>query len=61
VQALFGLCVQQHLRLGVQHVAGELNVLADALSRRQWARFGPECAATMAVRSPFLSDVLPAL
>lgn len=61
VQALFGLCVQWHVRLAVQHIPGESNVLADALSRRQWGRFGTECAAALGVDSPFLSCVLPAL
>jgi hypothetical protein len=61
VQVLFGLCVQWHLRLGVQHIPGESNVLADALSRCQWGRFGPECAATLDTQSPFLSGVLPLL
>jgi hypothetical protein len=59
VQRLFGLCVAGHVRMGVQHIPGESNVLADALSRRQWARFGPECAGVLAVESPFLRDVLP--
>lgn len=61
VQQLFGLCLQHHIRLAVQHIPGEQNVLADALSRRQWARFGPACADVLEVVSPFLSAVVPAL
>lgn len=61
VQALFGLCLQWHVRLGVQHFPGESNVLADALSRQQWGRFGPACAAALGVDSLFLSVVLPSL
>jgi hypothetical protein len=61
VQVLFGLCVQWHLCLGVQHIPGESNVLADALPRCQWGRFGPECASTLDAQSPFLAGVLPLL
>ena len=58
VQRRFGLFVAGHIRLGVQHIPGASNVLADALSRGQWGRFGPECAAVLEVASPFLCDVL---
>lgn len=61
VRALFSLCVQSHVRLVVQHIPGEQNVLADALSRRQWVRFGPACQTTLDITSPFLSSVLPTL
>jgi hypothetical protein len=61
VQQLFGLCLRHHIRLAVQHIPGEQNVLADALSRRQWARFGPACADALGVVSPFLSSALPAV
>jgi len=59
VRALFALCVESHVRLVVQHIPGEQNVLADALSRRQWARFGLECQSALGVDSHFLSSVLP--
>lgn len=61
VQQLFGLCVQQQIRLSVQHVPGEENVLADALSRQDWQRFGLTACEALHVDSPFLSTVLPAL
>ena len=61
VQEMFGLCVRLHIRLSVQHIPGTSNVLADALSRAQWPRFGPACAEALGVHSPFLSAVLPAL
>lgn len=59
VRALFTLCLESHVRPVVQHIPGEQNVLADSLSRRQWARFGQECVAALGVTSPFLSSVLP--
>jgi hypothetical protein len=61
VQQLFRLCVQQHIRLHVQHVPGEDNVLADALSRQDWQRFGLRACEALHVDSPFLSTVLPTL
>jgi hypothetical protein len=61
VQELFALCLQHHIRLAVVHIPGEQNVLADALSRQQWGRFGPACAEVLGVSSPFLSVVLPSL
>lgn len=61
VQGVFSVCVCDHIRLSVQHIAGEQNVLADTLSRRQWALFGPQCASSLGTDSPFLTRVLPAL
>jgi hypothetical protein len=59
VRALFSMCVGSHVRLVVQHIPGEQNVLADTLSRRQWGRFALECQSALGVASPFLSAVLP--
>ena len=61
VRRLFGACLADHIRLGVQHIPGESNILADALSRGQWARFGPAAASALSTESPFLCDVLPLL
>ena len=61
VRALFSLCVESHVRLVVQHIPGEQNVLADALSRQHWAQFGRDCQFALNVSSPFLSSVLPCL
>jgi hypothetical protein len=59
VQALFGWCVQHHVRLHIHHIAGDQNVLADALSRRQWQRFGALAQQCMGVHSAYLSRILP--
>lgn len=59
VQRLFHMCVQNDIRLSVQHVAGESNVLADSLSRQHWVRFAAASALALKVESPFLSDIVP--
>lgn len=59
VQELFAACLDCHLRLHVQHLPGDQNVLADALSRQQWSRFGLLAQSVLGVSSPFLSGALP--
>jgi len=61
IQSLFALCVQLHVRLVVAPIEGSANVLADAVSRRQWARFGPSAAAALSCQSPYLLRVLPSM
>lgn len=61
VGSLFQACLRLDIRLSVQHIPGVDNVVADALSRRQWARFGAEACAALRVCSPFLSSVVPSL
>lgn len=61
VQRLFEMCVHLHIRLNVVPIEGMANVLADAVSRRQWGRFGPLAAAALGCESEFLSGILPSL
>lgn len=61
VQHLLALCVQLHVRLVVVPIEGSANVLADAVSRQQWAKFGPAAAAAVQCQSPYLMRVLPSL
>jgi len=61
VGRLFQDCLRRDIRLSVQHIPGVDNVVADALSRRQWSTFGSEACAALRVRSPFLSCVVPSL
>ena len=61
IQSLFALCVRLHVRLVVAPIEGVANVLADAVSRRQWARFGPAAAAALSCQSSYLLRVLPSM
>jgi hypothetical protein len=61
VQEVFSMCVTHHIRLHVQHIPGEKNVLADALSRKQWARFVQFAQPVLRTQSKFLATVLAAM
>jgi hypothetical protein len=61
VQEIFGLCTVSHIRLQVKHIEGEQNVLADALSRKQWARFVGHLQPMLRRNSAYLSAVLSVL
>lgn len=39
LQAALQIAVHYHVRISIEHVEGASNVLADALSRRQWEVF----------------------
>ena len=58
---LLALCVQLRIRLLVVPIEGSANVLADAVCRQQWAKFGPAAAAAIQCQSPYLLWVLPSL
>eukprot|EP00775_Hariotina_reticulata_P015374 gene15374-biopygen16588 len=45
VGVLFQACLSQDIRLSVRHIPGVVNVLADALSRKQWDRFAADAPA----------------
>ena len=61
IQEVFSLCIQHHIRLQVQHIEGERNVLADALSRKQWARFVSLYQTLLKRPSAYLASVLAVL
>jgi hypothetical protein len=61
VQQVFTHCVDFHIRLHVQHIAGEQNVLADALSRKQWSRFAIQAQELLSSPSAYLSGLVAAV
>ena len=61
VQLIFSFCVEHHIRLKVLHIEGEKNVLADALSRKHWARFVNHVQPVLPNQSAYLCDVSAAM
>lgn len=54
-------CVQTSPRLRIQHIFGEHNVLADAVSRAHWQAVASHCALLMAICPRRVAIPCPAL